>query len=141
MGRQITQQHVTRGIQKQAYLITGPESVGRRTLAIRFAQAVNCLETTEAGVPCLECSVCGQIERMVHPDLTVVEPERKGGITKVEQVRDLQYGLHLAPNSAKFRIALLLDFEEATDSASNALLKTLRRTPRERDYLDHSLRV
>ncbi len=118
-------QHVTLGIQKQAYLITGPESVGKRTLAIRFAQSVNCLKTTEHGVPCMECPTCGQIERMVHPDLTVVKPEIKGGSLKVEQVRDLQYSLHLAPNSAKFRVALLLDFEDATESASNALLKTL----------------
>ena len=118
-------QHVVLGNQKQAYLITGPESVGKRTLAIRFAQSVNCLETTEDGVPCMDCPTCGQIERMVHPDLTVVKPDRKGGSLKVEQVRDLQYGLHLAPNSAKFRIALLLDFEDATENAGNALLKTL----------------
>ena len=123
------QQHTTLGIQKQAYLITGPENVGRRTLAIRFAQAVNCLQPGGDGVPCLICPVCGQIERMVHPDLTIVEPERKGGSLKVEQVRDLQYGLHLSPTSAKFRIALLLDFEAATDSAANALLKTLEEPP------------
>ena len=123
------QRHTTLGIQKQAYLITGPENVGRRTLAIRFAQAVNCLQPGGDGVPCLVCPACGQIERMVHPDLTIIEPERKGGSLKVEQVRDLQYGLHLAPTSAKFRIALLFDFEAATDSAANALLKTLEEPP------------
>ena len=123
------QQHTALGIQKQAYLITGPENVGRRTLAIRFSQAVNCLQPRADGVPCLDCPACGQIERMVHPDLTIVEPERKGGSLKVEQVRDLQYGLHLAPTNAKFRIALLLDFEAATDNAANALLKTLEEPP------------
>jgi len=99
--------------------------VGRRTLAIRFAQAVNCLQSTGDGVPCLDCTACGQIERLVHPDLTVVKPERIGGSLKVDQVRNLQYGLHLASYNATFRIALLLDFENATDNAANALLTTL----------------
>ena len=122
-------QHVTRGIHKQAYLITGPESVGRRTLAIRFAQAINCPQTSVDGIPCLDCSTCGQIERMVHPDLTVIKPERSGGSLKVEQVRELQYGLHLAPHEAAVRIALLLNFETATENAANALLKTLEEPP------------
>jgi len=123
------QHHVSRGNQKQAYLITGPESVGRRTLAIRFAQAVNCLQSTGDGIPCLDCAACGQIERLVHPDLSVVEAEKIGGQLKVDQIRDLQHGLHFAPYSGKFRIALMLRFEEANPQASNALLKTLEEPP------------
>ena len=125
----LLQQHVSQGIQRQAYLITGPESVGRRTLAIRFAQAVNCIQSTGDGVPCLDCAACGQIERLVHPDLTVVEADKIGGQLKVDQIRDLQHGLHLAPYNGKFRIALLLRFEEANPQASNALLKTLEEPP------------
>jgi len=123
------QQHVSRGIQRHAYLITGPESVGRRTLAIRFAQAMNCIQSTGYGVPCLDCAACGQIERLVHPDLTVVKADKIGGQLKVDQIRDLQHGLHLAPYIGKFRIALLLRFEEANPQASNALLKTLEEPP------------
>jgi DNA polymerase-3 subunit delta' len=123
------QQHVISGIQKQAYLITGPEGVGRRTLAIRFAQALNCLQLSGDGVPCLECSFCDQFERMVHPDLTVVESDGSGLQIKVDQVRDLQYDLHLAPYEAKYRIALLLRFEEANPFTNNALLKTLEEPP------------
>jgi DNA polymerase-3 subunit delta' len=123
------QLHAASGNQKQAYLFTGPESVGRRTLAIRFAQALNCLHPMSAGIPCLSCTHCGQFERMVHPDLTVVKSEPAGEALKVEQVRDFQYGLHLAPSSAAFRIALLVNFEKATESAANALLKTLEEPP------------
>lgn len=123
------QQHVIRGIQKQAYLITGPENIGRRTLAIRFAQALNCLHPSGDGEPCLGCSSCEQFERMVHPDLTVVESAGRGVQIKVDQVRDLQYDLHLAPYEAKYRIALLLRFEEANDHTNNALLKTLEEPP------------
>lgn len=123
------QQHVSKGIQRQSYLITGPENVGRRTLAIRFAQAVNCLNPPTAGIPCLNCRTCGQFERFVHPDLAVVEAEGIGGQIKIDQIRDLQHGLYLAPYDARFRIALLLRFEEANDHTANALLKTLEEPP------------
>jgi DNA polymerase-3 subunit delta' len=122
-------QHVSGGNIKHAYLFTGPESVGKRTVAIRFAQAVNCLNSTGNDVPCLDCKTCGQIERMVHPDLTIVKPGNTGGSLKVEQIREFQYSLHLAPNNAVFRVAILLDFENATENASNALLKTLEEPP------------
>ena len=123
------QQHVSQDIQRQAYLITGPESVGRRTLAIRFAQALNCLQSTGDGVPCLDCAACGQFERLVHPDLSIVKAEKKDGLFKIDQIRDLQHGLYLAPYSAKFRIALLLGFKDIKNHASNALLKTLEEPP------------
>jgi DNA polymerase-3 subunit delta' len=126
---QLLKQHVILGTQRQAYLITGPESVGRRTLALRFAQAVNCPQPIEPGEPCLDCPTCGQIERMVHPDLTVVEADRVGGQLKVDQIRGLQHGLSLAPYVAKYRIAILLRFEEANRQAANALLKTLEEPP------------
>ena len=126
---QLLKQHVIQETQRQAYLITGPESVGRRTLAIRFAQAVNCPQPIEQGMPCLDCPTCGQIERMVHPDLTVVEADRVGGQLKVDQIRGLQHGLSLTPYDAKYRIAILLRFEEANRQAANALLKTLEEPP------------
>jgi DNA polymerase-3 subunit delta' len=114
---------------RHAYLITGPDGLGRRTLALRFAQALNCPETSTAGEPCRQCHTCKRIERMQHPDLAVVQAEEAGGSLKVEQVRELQHGLSLAPYEADYRVALLLRFEEATTSAANALLKTLEEPP------------
>lgn len=117
--------HVARGQARQAYLFTGPQGVGRRTLALRLAQALNCPQPPEPGQPCLQCLTCSQIERMQHPDLAVVQSEQVGGTLKVEQVRELQRSLTLHPYVAKVRFALLLRFEEAHPSAMNALLKTL----------------
>ncbi len=126
---QMLKQHVIQQSHRQAYLITGPENVGRRTLAKRFAQAVNCLQPVEVGEPCLVCPTCNQIERLVHPDLSVVRAEKIGGQLKVDQIRELQHGLSLAPYDAKYRIALILRFEEANRQAANALLKTLEEPP------------
>jgi DNA polymerase-3 subunit delta' len=122
-------QHVIQQSHRQAYLITGPEGVGRRTLAVRFAQAVNCLQPVAPGEPCLDCQACGQIERMVHPDLSIVQAEEFGRQLKVDQIRELQHGLSLAPYNAKYRLAILLRFEEANRQAANALLKTLEEPP------------
>jgi DNA polymerase-3 subunit delta' len=62
---------------------------------------------------------------MAYTDLSVVQAEQAGGTLKVEQVRELQHSLSLAPYEAHYRVALLLRFEEAHPSAANALLKTL----------------
>ena len=118
-------EHTAHGGLRHAYLFTGPTGVGRRTLALKLAQAVNCLQPPAPGQPCGTCSACTRIEKMQHPDLAVIQAEQVGGTLKVEQVRELQRSLSLAPYEAKFRVALLLRFEEAHASAANALLKTL----------------
>ena len=121
--------HLANNRIRHAYLITGPQGVGRRTLALRVSQGLNCKEPVAAGKPCLACHTCQRIERMQHPDLYVVEAEEAGGTLKVDQVRELQRGLSLAPYEAPYKIALLLRFEEANPNAANALLKTLEEPP------------
>lgn len=117
--------HLVNNQVRHAYLISGPSGVGRRTLAIRLAQALNCQTPVAPGEPCLQCRSCTTIERMQHPDLSVVQAEQVGGVLRVDQVRALQRELALAPYEARYRVALLLRFEEAHVSACNALLKTL----------------
>ena len=120
---------LTQGRIQHAYLITGPQGVGRRTLAIRFSQALNCSQPVEPGIPCGDCRACKWIERMQHPDLAVVQAEEGSSTLKVEQIRDLQRTLSLAPYESSYKIALLLRFEEANPNAANALLKTLEEPP------------
>ena len=118
-------QHVAQGQVRHAYLLTGPQGVGRRTLALRLAQALNCPQPEAPGQACLKCKTCQRIQKMAYPDLSVVQAEQVGGTLKVEQVRELQHTLSLAPYEGRYRVALLLRFEEAHPSAANALLKTL----------------
>ena len=118
-------QHIKSGQVRHAYLLCGPQGVGRRTLALRFAQALNCPNPIEPGVPCGTCRTCRQIEAMQQADLHVVQAEIEGGILKVENIRDLQHDLSLTPYESSYRVALLLRFEEANESTQNALLKTL----------------
>jgi DNA polymerase-3 subunit delta' len=134
--------HVIHGTMRHAYLFAGPPGVGRRTLALRFAQALNCKSPIEPGVPCGQCRDCRQIEAMQHPDLNIIEPtilDPKGGREliphpngeiRIEQIRDLRRILNLRPYQSNYRVALLLNFNQTRrDNAPNALLKTLEEAP------------
>jgi DNA polymerase-3 subunit delta' len=125
----LLRERLAQGKSRHAILLTGPQGVGRRTLALRFAQALNCAQPLSPGMPCRTCRTCTHLEQMQHPDLSVVQAEQVGGTLKVEQVRELQHSLALAPYEAPHRVALLLRFEEAHPSAANALLKTLEEPP------------
>lgn len=126
---ELLREHVIQDHVRHAYLFTGPQGVGRRTLAIRLAQAINCSQPPVAGEACQTCRNCTHIMGMQHPDLAVVQADQIGRTLKVDQIRELQHDLSLAPYEAHFRVAVLLRFEEANPSAANALLKTLEEPP------------
>jgi DNA polymerase III subunit delta' len=114
---------------RHAYLFVGPEGVGRRTLALCVAQALNCKQSPGPGEFCGVCRDCRQIQTMGHPDMSVLLPEEGHKEILINQVRALQHTLALSPYSSSYRIALLPDFQRATTQAANALLKTLEEPP------------
>lgn len=125
----LLRRHVANGEARHAYLFSGPPGLGRRTLAVHLAQALNCTNPPAPGEFCGECRDCRQIAAMQHPDLAVIQAETEGGTLKVDQVRAVQHSLSLKPYQSKYRVALFLRFQEANDNAANALLKTLEEAP------------
>jgi DNA polymerase-3 subunit delta' len=121
--------HIVRDATRHAYLFAGPPGLGRRTLALRFAQALNCRTPIEAGIPCGTCRDCTQIESIKHADLTIVQAESEGGTLKVDQIREARRTLTLKPYQSTYRVSIFLRFQEANDNAANALLKTLEEAP------------
>ncbi len=133
--------HVIRGTTRHAYLFAGPPGLGRRTLALRFAQALNCQTPVEEGIPCGECRDCKQIAAMQHPDFRLIEPTIKdpdnpkefipgpNGEIRIQQIRELQKTINLKPFQAHYRLFVFLRFHQASVEASNALLKTLEEAP------------
>lgn len=109
-----------------AYLLTGPASVGKTTLARSLAMALNC---RNADPPCGQCRFCTLIKRGVHPDVTITEAEQVGGTLKIDQIRELQRNLSLRPYEAQYKVAILRRFHEANPATQNALLKTLEEPP------------
>ncbi|MBM3123458.1 MAG: DNA polymerase III subunit delta' [Chloroflexi bacterium] len=133
--------HAASGEVRHAYLFCGPPGLGRRTLALRLAQALICASPVKAGVPCGACRECKQIEAMRHPDLSVIEPTiidphnrnelipAPSGEIRIRQIRDLRKSINLRPYQSKHRILVFLQFHQANEEASNALLKTLEEAP------------
>ena len=117
--------HLQPGRLRHAYLFTGPRGIGRRTLALRFAQVLN--SPNQRYTP--EDKTSQQIARMQHPDLSIVQRAEGDRDIKIDAIRGLQHTLSLSPYMAAHRVAMLINFEEANDNAANALLKTLEEPP------------
>jgi len=120
LRRHLAQQRV-----RHAYLFTGPDGIGKRTLALCLAQALNCEAPPSPGEACGVCRACRLIPQGTHPDLHLVTKQEGDAQIKMEQVLELQRQLALAPFESRWRIALGVGFHDASISAQNALLKTL----------------
>lgn len=127
-----------------AYLFAGAEGSGRSTLALRFAQALNC-ERRDASVapgdPCRQCRACRKIERGVHPDvrrfdLTTQDEgaARDRSVSKntalnIDTVRAIQAGITLRPFEGQWALTIVGDAESMRGDAASAFLKTLEEPP------------
>lgn len=117
-------QQIAAGVVSHAYLLCGPEGIGKEHLAITLAAALTCGESSP---PCDACVNCERVRAGEHPDVRVVRGT--DGSISIEDVRDLRRFLTLSPYQAPRRVALLLGFDNATTEASNALLKSLEEPP------------
>lgn len=121
----LLQGQIASGRLRHAYLFTGPAGVGRCTLALRLAQAQNCTNPPALGEFCGACRACRGFAAMQHPDLLLLERQEGDRDIKVGAVRELTRSLSRTPLEARFQVALLLNVEQASEEAANALLKTL----------------
>ena len=116
-----------------AYLLAGPHQVGKTTLALDLAQAVNCLDCPN---PCEQCGQCSRISRGLHADVQVVglasaQPDsgRSRVSIGIDQVREVQRESSLKPYEGKCRVFIFDGAEHLSDEAANSLLKTLEEPP------------
>lgn len=126
---EMLRQQIAQQTMRHAYLFAGPPGVGRRTLALRFAQALNCTEPPAPGEACGKCRNCREIEKRRHPDLIIIKKDEDAKLPWMDPLREGLHQLALRPYQSKFKVALLPGFHDATDNAANALLKTLEEAP------------
>lgn len=104
-----------------ALLLSGPEGVGKKALALATARTLVC-EKGE-GDACDRCAACGRASRGLHPDLALVEPD--GATIKIDRVRDVSREIGGRPFEARARGFVIDDAHLLTEQAANALLKSL----------------
>jgi DNA polymerase III subunit delta' len=120
-----------------ALLIRGRRGIGKRGLALYFAQALLCEAPRPDGGPCGRCPSCGYVRAGAHPDLRVIEPverDEEGNETRVdailvERVRELIDLAQLSTHRQRAKVALVIPAELMNTAAANALLKTLEEPP------------
>jgi DNA polymerase-3 subunit delta' len=101
--------------------------VGKMTLAIKLAQALNC-EAEEK--PCLECDACKKIKAGTHADVIVVglaqnEDETEAKLIGIDQIKEIQHAASLPPFEGKHKVFIIDGAELLSTEAANCLLKTL----------------
>jgi len=113
-----------------AYLFVGPAHVGKMTMALNLAQALNC----EAdGPPCGQCASCQKVAAVKHADLQIIglsrdedsaEAKPRSEIS-IDQIRQIQHSASLPPFEGRYKVFIIERAEFLSIEAANCLLKTL----------------
>ncbi len=129
----VEQTHITRSLINQiknnqishAYLFTGTRGTGKTSIARIFAKAINC-EHFENG-PCNKCNTCKILSDPNNMDIIEIDAASNN---RVEEIRDLREKVKYPPVNGKYKVYIIDEVHMLTDSAFNALLKTLEEPPK-----------
>jgi DNA polymerase-3 subunit gamma/tau len=108
-----------------AYLFCGPRGTGKTSTARSLAKAINCINPND-GEPCNTCEMCLAISEGRALDIIEIDAASNTG---VEDIRSLREKVNYAPNQASYKVYIIDEVHMLSNSASNALLKTLEEPP------------
>jgi DNA polymerase-3 subunit delta' len=130
---------LARGRLASTFLFVGPEGVGKRTFALKLAQAMLCSRMPEAELdPCETCPACVQVMAGTHGDLELVaKPEGRSGLLVEQFIGSLEkrgqegmcHNLARRPMMGTRRVAIIDDADTLDGEAANCLLKLLEEPP------------
>jgi DNA polymerase III subunit gamma/tau len=133
-GELVGQEAITRTLKNaissqrigHAYLFCGPRGTGKTSTARLLAKAINCLDSDPINRPCNKCEPCLSIAEGRAVDLIEIDAASNNG---VDNVRDLREKITTRPAQLKKKVYIIDEVHMLTDSAFNALLKTLEEPP------------
>lgn len=129
----VGQEHITSVLRYQvandktshAYLFCGSRGTGKTTCAKILAKAVNCPNAKD-GEPCNECEICRRIDSGMSMEVLEMDAASNTG---VDYIRDIREEVVFSPSEVGTRVYIIDEVHMLTESAFNALLKTLEEPP------------
>ena len=116
---------ITSGKVSHAYLFTGPRGTGKTSAARIFAKSLNC-ENGPTVNPCGKCPNCVDITNSVPIDVIEIDAASN---RKVEDAQNILEKVMYAPVKSKYKIYIIDEVHMLSNTAFNALLKTLEEPP------------
>ncbi len=109
-----------------AYLLLGSRGTGKTTTARLIAKTVNCSDRKKGEEPCNKCDSCKAITGGNFLDVIEIDAASNTG---VDDIRDLRDKIRLSPAISPYKIYIIDEVHMLSNSAFNALLKTLEEPP------------
>ena len=117
---------ITLGKISHAYLFTGPRGTGKTSTARILAKSLNCVEGPTVN-PCGKCASCVDITNTVPIDVIEIDAASN---RKVEDAQNILEKIQYVPVNGKYKIYIIDEVHMLTNTAFNALLKTLEEPPK-----------
>ena len=108
-----------------AYVFSGMRGVGKTTLARILGKALNC-DQGPTSQPCEKCPSCLEISNGHSVDVIEIDGASNTG---VDDVRELRENVKFTPFRGSYRVYIIDEVHMLSNSAFNALLKTLEEPP------------